>query len=102
VTTAQHPPLLIPRSLDEPEAGLSNEQGRAIVNAILSMLPGTAILVVEHDVETVFQVSESVVVLDHGSVIARGSPPDVRDNPEVQEAYLGIGLDGVGAQENDG
>jgi len=89
MATCGHPRVLL---LDEPEAGLSSDQGRELVTLISQSLPDTAILLVEHDVETVFQFATRVMVLEHGVVIAEGAPEDVRLDPVVRSAYLGSTL----------
>jgi len=86
---ASSPRLLL---LDEPAAGL-NPQEKIELMAVISGLRdrGITILLIEHDMRLVMEVSDRVVVLDHGAKIAQGSPGEVRRNPQVVEAYLGRG-----------
>lgn len=88
VTLCQGPDLLL---LDEPMAGMSpTEVGRcADALAALHEEQGRTILLVEHDMETVFRLASIINVLAGGVVIASGSPDEVRSSPAVREAYLG-------------
>jgi branched-chain amino acid transport system ATP-binding protein len=84
---AMEPALLL---LDEPAAGLTPEEvGRlgALVQAVRAR--GTTVLLVEHHMDLVMGVSDTILVLDHGEVLALGAPPAVRRHPAVIEAYLG-------------
>jgi branched-chain amino acid transport system ATP-binding protein len=76
--------------LDEPVAGLNSEETTQVASLIRSMrFAGLTMLLIEHDMDLVMGVSDHVVVMDGGRVIARGSPDEVRENPLVLEAYLG-------------
>ncbi|NTU60319.1 MAG: ABC transporter ATP-binding protein [Deltaproteobacteria bacterium] len=76
--------------LDEPVAGLNSGETAQVAHLIRTMRSaGRTMLLIEHDMELVMGVSDHVVVLDGGRLIARGSPDEVRENPLVLEAYLG-------------
>jgi branched-chain amino acid transport system ATP-binding protein len=85
---AQRPALLL---LDEPTQGLAPEDTVAAVAVIRQIAKERAltILLVEHDMDVVFDLADRISVLHLGQLIAEGSPAEIRANPEVQKAYLG-------------
>lgn len=75
--------------LDEPLAGMGQSEARGIIDLIASLKVGRAVLIVEHDMDAVFELADRLTVMHDGCVIACGLPQEVRMHPEVRNAYLG-------------
>ncbi len=80
--------------LDEPAAGLNPEETVSLMHLIGDLRDkGITILLVEHNMRLVMEISDRILVLDHGELIAEGSPDEISTNPTVIEAYLGKGVE---------
>lgn len=86
IALATHPKLLL---LDEPMAGMGAEESERMVHLLLSLRGQTTMLLVEHDMDAVFRLADTISVLVSGRVIASGTPQQIRVHPEVRRAYLG-------------
>jgi branched-chain amino acid transport system ATP-binding protein len=76
--------------LDEPTAGMSHSETAEAVELIRSVSQGKTLVMVEHDMGVVFGLADRISVLVYGKVLASGTPAEIRGNPAVQEAYLGV------------
>jgi branched-chain amino acid transport system ATP-binding protein len=92
---ATQPRLLL---LDEPAAGLTSGEKEELIDLIRRIRGerDVCILLIEHDTGLVMRLSERVSVLDHGVMIAEGTPKEIQSNPKVIEAYLGVEEDSLG------
>ena len=75
--------------LDEPMAGLSKAERVRITGLIKTLSVNRKVIIVEHDMDLVFAISDEILVLHHGAILARGHPNEIAANEMVQSAYLG-------------
>jgi branched-chain amino acid transport system permease protein len=88
---ATSPSLLL---LDEPLAGMSPVERVATVKLLKSISQGRTMIVIDHDMDALFELAERVTVLQEGRVLTEGTPDEIKSNKKVQDAYLG-GVHGV-------
>jgi len=86
ITLAAHPALVL---FDEPTAGMTPMETRATIELINRIKGTVTILLIEHDINMVFAVSDRIMVMDQGAVLADGLPKDVKANEAVKTAYFG-------------
>lgn len=86
IALASDPKILL---LDEPTAGMSHGESNRVIRLIERLVEQITIVLVEHDVEMVLSISDSISVLHRGTIIAEGTPDEIRRNSLVREAYLG-------------
>jgi branched-chain amino acid transport system ATP-binding protein len=88
ISLASRPKLLM---LDEPTAGMSRFESRETISLLrkIASEQGLTLVFTEHDMDIVFGLSEKISVLHQGTVIADGTPSEIKANPEVRKAYLG-------------
>ena len=75
--------------LDEPSQGLSGEDAVRLMERIRTLATRYTIVLIEHNVNLVMELSDEITVMNFGAVLARGTPAEIRANPQVREAYLG-------------
>jgi ABC-type branched-subunit amino acid transport system ATPase component len=84
------PKLLL---LDEPTAGLSPAESHMMTALLKKLDSAMTLLVIEHDMDVAFELTDRITVLHYGKVVADGSRQEVKSNPVVQEIYLGASLE---------
>ncbi len=83
---AGDPKLLL---LDEPMAGMGGEESQRMIGFLRGLKSRRAMMLIEHDMDAVFQLADRITVLVYGRAIASGTPTEIRANAEVRQAYLG-------------
>ena len=83
---AANPRLLL---LDEPTAGMSPEETRVMMDLIVKLAKERTVILVEHKMKLVMGISDRILVLHHGELLAQGTPTEVRQNDQVKRVYLG-------------
>ena len=83
---ASRPRLLL---LDEPTAGMSPEETRTMMDLIVKLASERTVILVEHKMKLVLGISDRILVLHHGELLAQGTPQEVRQNEAVKRVYLG-------------
>jgi branched-chain amino acid transport system ATP-binding protein len=86
LTLSQKRPLLL---LDEPTCGLSPEEAQSFVAMIRSFPRDFTVLLIDHDMDVIFDIAEKVMVLHYGQLLVFGTPDEVKRNAQVQEIYMG-------------
>jgi branched-chain amino acid transport system ATP-binding protein len=86
LTLALQPELML---LDEPTAGMTPEETRAVVNLIRRITQDRTLLIIEHDLDVVFGLADRISVLHNGRIIATDTPEGIKQNQAVKDAYLG-------------
>ncbi len=87
VSLTAKPSLLL---LDEPTSGLMSEDRKRISDFLKNLSARLTLMVVEHAMDVVLSISDHIVVMHQGRLLAQGPPEEIRANPQVQEAYLGV------------
>jgi ABC-type branched-subunit amino acid transport system ATPase component len=86
IALATEPEILL---LDEPVAGMSRDEARKTEALVRKLASSMTVLIIEHDMDLIMGISDSITVLESGRVLASGTPAEIRANQRVQDAYLG-------------
>jgi ABC-type branched-subunit amino acid transport system ATPase component len=86
IALATEPEILL---LDEPVAGMSRDEARKTEALVRKLASSMTVLIIEHDMDLIMGISDSITVLEAGRVLASGTPAEIRANQRVQDAYLG-------------
>jgi ABC-type branched-subunit amino acid transport system ATPase component len=86
IALATQPEILL---LDEPVAGMSRDEARKTEALVRKLASSITVLIIEHDMDLIMGISDSITVLEAGRVLANGTPAEIRANQRVQDAYLG-------------
>jgi branched-chain amino acid transport system ATP-binding protein len=88
ITLSTDPELIL---LDEPTAGMTREETAGAVKMIDRVTAGRTLIIIEHDMDVVFSLADSISVLHYGSILASGTPEEIKNDQRVKDAYLGEG-----------
>jgi branched-chain amino acid transport system ATP-binding protein len=86
IALSSEPQLLL---LDEPTAGMTREETEEMVKLMRSVTENRTLMIIEHDMEVVFSLADTISVLHNGTILASGNPEAIRNDPRVKDAYLG-------------
>jgi len=86
ITLATDPTVIM---LDEPTAGMSIDETREAVKMISRVTQGKTLIIIEHDMEVVFTLADTITVVHYGSVLSTGTPDEIRNSSDIRDAYLG-------------
>jgi len=86
IALSSQPELIL---LDEPTAGMTREETEEMVRLMKSVVERRTLMIIEHDMDVVFSLADTISVLHNGMILASGSPEAIRNDPRVRDAYLG-------------
>ncbi len=88
ITLSTEPELIL---LDEPTAGMTREETNQAIKMIDRVTAGKTLIIIEHDMEVVFSLADTISVLHYGTILVSGKPDEIRNDQRVKDAYLGEG-----------
>lgn len=88
ITLSTDPELIL---LDEPTAGMTREETAGAIKMIDRVTAGRTLVIIEHDMDVVFSLADTISVLHYGSILASGTPEKIKNDQRVKDAYLGEG-----------
>jgi len=86
IALSSEPELVL---LDEPTAGMTREETEEMVKLMMSVVENRTLMIIEHDMDVVFSLADTISVLHNGTILASGKPDVIRNDPRVKDAYLG-------------
>ena len=88
ITLSTEPELIL---LDEPTAGMTREETAHAIRMIDRVTAGRTLIIIEHDMDVVFSLADTISVLHYGTILVSGKPDEIRNDQRVKDAYLGDG-----------